>query len=215
MPTEVTVVDYGVGNLYSVARALEHCGASFRFTSDPDDVRTAPLVVLPGVGAFGNGMALLRDKGLDQAVRESVRRGGALLGICLGMQMLLDTSEEFGEHKGLGLIPGRVVPVPARDARGAGLKIPHIGWNELLPSEAGLPWTGTPLEPVAQRTAMYFVHSFMAVPHDPRHRLADCLYGDTLVPAVIGHDQLWGMQFHPEKSGKIGLAVFRQFIEKT
>jgi imidazole glycerol-phosphate synthase subunit HisH len=213
MANEVMVVDYGVGNLHSVARALEHCDARFTFSSDPEQVRVAAKVILPGVGAFGKGMSLLAEKNLDEAVKESVRRGGALLGICLGMQMLLDASEEFGVHDGLGLIPGKVVAIPDHNADGVRLKIPHIGWNELLRPQGVATWAGTPLAPVAEGAAMYFVHSFMAVPSDASHRLADCRYGDTRVPAVIGRDNLWGMQFHPEKSGNAGLAVLRQFVE--
>jgi glutamine amidotransferase len=132
---EVAVMDYGVGNLLSVRRALEHCGARVKVTADHDALISAPRVVLPGVGAFANAMAELRNRGLDAVAKRVAASGVPLLGICLGMQMLLDESEEFGVTAGLGLIPGRVVPVPATTAAGDGQKIPHIGWNALVPPE--------------------------------------------------------------------------------
>lgn len=212
MQREIVVVDYGLGNLYSVARAVEHCGANPIVSGDPDLVCNASKVILPGVGAFGRGMAALSESGLDQAVKEVVNRGNALLGICLGMQMLLDTSEEFGEQRGLGLIPGKVVEIPRVRADGLPIKVPHIGWNELLPVEGGCPWVGSPLSMLEPCSAMYFVHSYMAMPSDRFHRVADCVYEGIAVSAVIGRDNVWGMQFHPEKSGRAGLRVLQKYI---
>lgn len=208
----VTVVDYGMGNLLSVARALEHCGAVVMMTADPDAIRTSPRVVLPGVGAFGDGMAELCRRGIAEVLREVAAKGTPLLGICLGMQMLLDESEEFGLTKGLGLIPGRVVPVPAMTADGQSQKIPHIGWNALVLPLGRETWEDTLLQEVKPGEAVYFVHSYMAAPANPAHRIADCLYGGMRVTAAIGRDNIFGCQFHPEKSGEVGLKVLRRFL---
>jgi glutamine amidotransferase len=209
---EVVVIDYGVGNLLSVCRGLEHCGATVTITSDANAILDAPRVVLPGVGAFANGMAELSRRSLDSVVREIASRGIPLLGICLGMQMLLDESEEFGVTAGLGLIPGRVVGVPTITSDGRAQKIPHIGWNALAMPQGRDSWEGTLLQDLKPGEAVYFVHSFMASPTDPSHRIADCLYGGITVSAAIGRGNVYGCQFHPEKSGEIGLRVLRGFI---
>jgi glutamine amidotransferase len=209
---EVAVVDYGVGNLLSVCRGLEHCGAAVTATDDPELIASAAKVVLPGVGAFADGMAELRRRGLDTAVREAAARGTPLLGICLGMQMLLDQSEEFGVTRGLGLIAGRVIAVPPVTSEGRSQKIPHIGWSALVLPEGREDWRGTPLAQVKPGEAVYFVHSFMAQPADPARRIGDCLYGGVRVAAVIGQGNVFGCQFHPEKSGETGLNVLRQFV---
>ncbi len=209
---EVAVVDYGMGNLLSVRRGFEHCGATVTVTSDPDAILSAPRVVLPGVGAFANGMAELRSQGLDEVILEVVARGNLLLGICLGMQMLLDESEEFGVTEGLGLISGRVVPVPSSTADVRSQKIPHIGWNSLVLPQGREGWENTLLQKIKVGEAAYFVHSFMAVPKKSDHCIADCYYGGIRVSATIGRDNIYGCQFHPEKSGEVGLKVLRRFL---
>lgn len=211
-PPDVAVIDYGVGNLLSVRRGFERCGATVAVTSDPAQILSAPRVVLPGVGAFANGMAGLRDRGLDAVVREVAARGTPLLGICLGMQMLLDESEEFGVTPGLGLIPGTVVPVPATTTEGRSQKIPHIGWSALVSSHAADHWPSPLLMDVRPGQDVYFVHSFMANPADSADRLADCLYGGRAVSAAIERGHVYGCQFHPEKSGEVGLSVLRRFL---
>lgn len=208
---DVTVIDYGVGNLLSVQRGLEHCGASVTLTADPARILAAERVVLPGVGAFGNAMRALEQLNLVEVIQSLARRQTPLLGICLGMQLLLEESEEFGVTAGLGLIPGRVVPVPAQAVSGQAQKIPHIGWSALQPSATSGSWSGTLLQDTRPGDAAYFVHSFMAVPTDPAHRIADCVYGGHLIPAVIGRDRITGCQFHPEKSGEVGLRILRRF----
>jgi glutamine amidotransferase len=210
---EVAVVDYGVGNLLSVRRALEHCGATVLVTDDHEVLRRAPRVILPGVGAYANAMVELRVRGLDDVVQDIASGGAPLLGICLGMQMLLDESEEFGTTAGLGLIPGKVVPVPARTTSGDSQKIPHIGWNALVAPPGRKSWAGTLLGHAKPGDAVYFVHSFMAQPTDPAHRIADCLYGGVAISAVVGHRNVFGCQFHPEKSGAVGLNILRAFLE--
>ena len=208
----VTVIDYGVGNLLSVHRGLEHCGAKVILSADPEQILASKRVVLPGVGAFGNAMQALERLGLVVVIRELARRQTPLLGICLGMQLLLEESEEFGNTAGLGLIPGRVIPVPAQTLSGETQKIPHIGWSALQPSSASAGWNGTLLQDNRPGEAAYFVHSFMAVPTDPAHRIADCVYGGHLIPAAIGRDRITGCQFHPEKSGEVGLKILRRLI---
>jgi imidazole glycerol-phosphate synthase subunit HisH len=207
--TTVTVVDYGVGNLLSVARALEHCGAQVQLAETPAQVRDARLLVLPGVGAFADGMNELRRRELDQPVIEFARSGRPLLGICLGMQMLLEASEEFGEHAGLGIVPGRVRAIPATTSDGRPHKIPHIGWTPLLRPAA---WEGTVLEGIAPGSEAYFVHTFTAVPAAQQHRLADADYDGRLVCAALRHGAVFGCQFHPEKSADTGLKVLANFI---
>lgn len=211
---DVAIIDYGVGNLLSVERAFEQCGANAVISSDPDYIRKASHVVLPGVGAIANAMASLSKDGLDQVVKEVAASGTPLLGICLGMQMLLDESDEFGVTRTLGLIPGRVVPVPNVSPDGAAVKIPNIGWYGLRMGEADVPWTGTLLEGIERGEAVYFVHSFMASTADHRHHLADCLYGGNLVTAVVMRDNVVGCQFHPEKSGDVGLRIIRGFLSQ-
>ena len=209
---EITVIDYGVGNLLSVQRGLEHCGAKVVLTSNPAVVVEARRVVLPGVGAFANAMQALLERNLVPAIQELAKRRTPLLGICLGMQLLLEESEEFGLTPGLGLIPGRVVPIPMQTLSCESQKIPHIGWNGLVPAEGRTNWESTILEDSAPGDATYFVHSFMSVPTDPSHRVADCLYGGHRIAAVISRDQITGCQFHPEKSGEVGLKILRQFV---
>jgi len=209
---EITIVDYGVGNLLSVQRGFEHCGAKVISTSDPKQILAAKRVVLPGVGAFSNAMKALDRLGLVAVIRELAHRQTPLLGICLGMQLLLEESEEFGITAGLGLIPGRVIPVPAQTLFGETQKIPHIGWSALHPSSASGEWNDTLLQDNRLGDAAYFVHSFMAAPLDQVHRIADCVYGGHLIPAVIGRGHITGCQFHPEKSGEVGLKILRRFL---
>ena len=209
---EVTVIDYGVGNVLSVQRGLEHCGSKVILTADPEKILAAKRVVLPGVGAFVNAMQALENLDLVSVIRELDRRKIPLLGICLGMQLLLEESEEFGVTAGLGLIPGRVIPVPDRTLSGATQKIPHIGWSALQPSNGLGGWQHSLQQDNSPGEAVYFVHSFIAVPTDPAHRIADCLYGGHKIPATISRDQITGCQFHPEKSGEVGLKILHRFI---
>jgi glutamine amidotransferase len=209
---DVAVIDYGVGNLLSVRRGLEHCGAKVIVTANPKAILSASRVVLPGVGAFADGMNGLIALGLDLVVREVGARGTPLLAICLGMQMLLDESEEFGITAGLGLIPGRVIAVPVRATTGFPQKIPQIGWNELVLPQGHKHWQETMLQDVKAGEAVYFVHSFMASPNNPDHRIADCIYGGNQISAVIARENIVGCQFHPEKSGEVGLKTLRRFL---
>jgi glutamine amidotransferase len=208
---EVTVIDYGLGNLLSVQRAFEHCGAKVIVTSDSHKILNSERVVLPGVGAFSNAISALKDLGLVTVIQELDRRKTPLLGICLGMQLLLDQSDEFGVTAGLGLIPGRVVAVPNYSSDGGIIKIPHIGWSSLYPSDSQVKWEKTLLSDCHPGEAVYFVHSFMAVPTNIHHCIADCLYGEHKIASVIKRDHITACQFHPEKSGEVGLRIIRRF----
>ena len=209
---EITVIDYGVGNLLSVSRGLEHCGAKVNMSSDPDFILESKKVILPGVGAFPNGMRALIELGLDIVIMEVVKNEVPLLGICLGMQLLLDESEEFGLTKGLGVIPGKVVPIPNNSVDGEIQKIPHIGWNSLVNS--GEDWHNTILQETREGDATYFVHSYIAQPASPAHSIAEVKYGGHQIPAVISKNQITGCQFHPEKSGEVGLKILRRFVQQ-
>ncbi|MDM4767514.1 imidazole glycerol phosphate synthase subunit HisH [Pelomonas sp. SE-A7] len=210
----VTVIDYGSGNLFSVARALEHVGAEARLSHGPAEIEQAERLLLPGVGAFEDGMQGLRERGLIEAIRRYASSGKPLLGICLGMQMLASVGEEFGVHEGLGLIPGRVVPVPAVDLDGSAQKIPHIGWADLSPAAPGA-WQDSIFAGTAEGSSVYLVHSFQFRPDDEANRLADCFYGGHRIAAAVRSGRIVGCQFHPEKSGEAGLALLRAFVQQT
>jgi imidazole glycerol-phosphate synthase subunit HisH len=207
----VTVIDYGIGNLFSVRRGLEKAGASVQFVDTPAAVAAAERLVLPGVGAFADGMRGLAERGLDHAVREYAASGRPLLGICLGMQMLLSRSVEFGTHTGLDIIPGDVVPIPPTTAAGTPHKIPNIGWMAIEPAP-GAEWSGSVLGHVQPGSSVYLVHSFTAVPREPAHRLADCHYNGRLISAAVRRGSVYGCQFHPEKSGSVGLGILAEFV---
>lgn len=210
MSLPVTVLDYGIGNQLNVLRALEHCGASVKVVQKASAADLeAPRLVLPGVGAFGDGMAELRARGFDELVKRFAQTGRPFLGICVGMQVMFDASEEMGEHEGLGLLAGRVRAVPAAGTDGKPHRIPHIGWRPLEPAA---PWTGTILADVRPMERVYFVHSFAAEPAEDGVRLADVGYDGLSICAAVHRDNLYGCQFHPERSAGTGLNVLRRFL---
>jgi len=208
---EVVVVDYGRGNLFSVCQAVSKVGGAPRLAADPGVVATAPRLILPGVGAFGDAMAGLNALGLGDAVKTFAATGRPLLGICLGMELLLDESSEFGRHAGLGLIPGLVDRLPAPEA-GSREKIPNVGWCPLREPEQGPKWSGTIFADVKAGDFVYFVHSYAAYPADHGHRLADITFAHTAVTAAVTRENVTGCQFHPEKSGQVGLAILGAFV---
>jgi len=212
MTTRVVVVDYGVGNLLSVCRAFEACGAAVELTGSAERIAAAERVVVPGVGAFGDCMRELKRRELIRPIMDVVGSGRPLLGICVGMQMLMEVGEEFGEHAGLGVVPGRVRAIPRVGANGAPHKIPHIGWNALEKPAATVEWDGTILHGIPPRSTCYFVHSFTAEPMEARYRLADCDYDGCRVSAALRAGNVYGTQFHPEKSGEIGLRILLNFL---
>ena len=202
----IAIIDYGVGNLFSLCSSLQSIGAEAIVTPDPDTIRAADRIILPGVGAFADAAAKLRATGLDQVLLEEAARGKKIMGICLGMQMLFEESFEYGIHKGLGLIPGRVVPMAGYIPEG--LKIPHIGWNPLiLKGESKHPL----LKYVNEGDCVYFVHSYFATDCNDSV-IATAEYGKELT-AAVAKGNVMGCQFHPEKSGKVGLAILKAFCE--
>jgi len=206
MKPRVTVVDYGLGNLHSVVKAFAFVGAEVDVAGDGETVARAERLVLPGVGAFADGMAGLRRHGQVAALREFAASGRPVIGICLGAQLLLGESEEFGRHKGLGIISGRVVMIPAGEA-----KVPHVGWGQMRPPTKRA-WEGTLLGDMAQGTWAYFVHSLHCVPEDTADVLATVQHGPHELTAVVRRRNVTGFQFHPEKSGQQGLAILRSFL---
>lgn len=202
----IAIVDYGVGNFFSLRSSLCFLGADVAVSGDESVLRAADQIILPGVGAFADAVKKLRATGLDQVVIEEAARGKPLLGICLGMQLLLERSLEYGEHRGLGLIPGDVVPM--EPVVPSDYKIPHIGWNALhFP-------VGRPRSPVfkdiQEGDHVYFVHSYYA-DHCPAVT-ATTEYG-AILTAAVGRDNVFGCQFHPEKSGSVGLSILRAFCD--
>jgi imidazole glycerol-phosphate synthase subunit HisH len=195
----IVIVDYGVGNLRSVQKALERVGAEAVVAGDPEALDAARGVVLPGVGAFGDGMAQLRARGFLEPVLRQVEAEKPLLGICLGMQLLFEGSEEMGHHAGLGLLPGKVVRFPEGD-----LKVPHIGWNQLQVRQDPL------LAAIADGSYAYFVHSYYVAAAEPGDVLATTEYGKQFA-SVVGRGRIWGAQFHPEKSQEVGLRLLQNF----
>lgn len=208
----VIIIDYGVGNLLSVKRALEYCGCNgVIITSDPEVILNSSKVILPGVGAFTDGMRLLRETGLDTVIKTVVERQIHLLGICLGMQLLFDSSEEFGSSEGLGIIPGKVIKIPIENNHES-IKLPHIGWSELSHPDSKTKWDGTIMADIQPEEFVYFVHSFMAATENPEDVLAYGNYGTLKITAAIGRGNVWGCQFHPEKSGDVGIKILKRFV---
>lgn len=203
----IAIIDYGVGNLFSLKSSFAAIGAETVVSGDPCVIRSADKVVLPGVGAFGDAAELLHQNGLDKLVCEQAGTGKPLLGICLGMQLLFDYGLEYGRHEGLGLIPGSIRPIA--DYIPAGLKIPHIGWNALhFPA-------GKPVSPIfryiSEGDCVYFVHSFCGA--ECRDSvIATAEYGAELT-AAVARENVYGVQFHPEKSGNVGLNILKAFCE--
>ena len=213
MSVKVSIVDYGIGNLLSVCRALENIGADPVLAATPSSVEEADRVVLPGVGAIGPAMRTLSDGGLADAITEvAVERQRPFLGICLGMQMMLDRSSEFGDHAGLGMISGTVERIPDTGDDNTPHRIPHIGWAPLgVPKHAC--WSDTILKNCPPGSNVYFVHSYVARPAVHQHCIAVANYDGLALAATIGKDNLWGCQFHPEKSGETGLSILKSFLD--
>jgi len=198
---ETVIVDYGMGNLRSVEKALENVGGCPLISGDPEKVRHADRLILPGVGAFGDAMSNLRRKNLDIALRQAVQNGAPLLGLCLGLQLLFTRSEEFGSHEGLNLIPGAVLKIDE-----PGLRVPHVGWNQI---EGARP--NPLLEGIAEGSYFYFVHSFYVKPDNPDDVLCWTSYGFRFC-SIACRGKVWGAQFHPEKSQEAGKRLLRNFL---
>ena len=202
----IAIIDYGVGNLYSLCSSLKYIGAECIVTSDKQEIKNADKLILPGVGAFGDAIAKLKDTGLDKVIKEEAASGKEIMGICLGMQLLFERSYEYGVHEGLGLLRGEIVPMKERiDST---LKVPHIGWNAL-----NIKRQGKLLRYVSEGDCVYFVHSYYAEGCD-ESLLATSEYGRDITAAVQSGNVM-GCQFHPEKSGKVGMNILRAFCEEV
>ena len=201
----IAIVDYGVGNLFSITRAFESLGADIEVTGDASHIAQASAIVLPGVGAFGDAADKLSECGLDAVLCEQAAAGKPLIGICLGMQLLFEESYEYGVHKGLGLIPGKVTSM--RERVSSELKIPQIGWNALQKTNN----KSSLLKYVDDGEYVYFVHSFSAVDCDD-FVTSTCDYGG-IITASVERENVMGCQFHPEKSGDVGMKILRRFLE--
>lgn len=204
----IAIIDYGVGNLFSLRSSLRYLGYDSCISGDPEILKNADKLLLPGVGAFGDAMDKLRVNGLDRVVKSLALSGKPLLGVCLGMQMLFEESEEFGKHEGLGLIKGRVCAMePALRAAGFDYKVPQIGWNGLEIRDVDCPL----LKDVKENDYVYYVHSYYAC--DCEESIAAGSEYGVFVPGVVSSKNVFGTQFHPEKSGKVGLDILRAFCE--
>lgn len=201
--SKVTIVDYGIGNIRNVQRAFEYCGADVTLSSDPQLIQKAERVVVPGVGSFASCMEALTSHHCDEAIQTFITTKRPFLGICVGMQMLLEESLEFNPTKGLGLIPGKVIEIP----RSAERKVPFIGWTSIDVKQAS-----PLLKNITAKERFYFVHSFYAQLHRPEHLLASYHYHGLDVTAATSQDHIFGLQFHPEKSGPAGLKVIKNFL---
>ena len=212
--SSITMIDYGASNIRSAQKAFEHIGADVHLTDDPEVVRRATKLVLPGVGAFGSGMAGLHRHNLPEAIQESVRRGVPFLGICVGMQLMFTEGHEMGIHQGLDLLPGKVVKFPdsltIKNSQSTihHLKVPHMGWNQLEPA-----WENPLLDDIQAGDYTYFVHSYYCDPEDATAVLAWTDYGFPFA-SVVAKDNIYGLQFHPEKSQNVGLTILKNFVEK-
>lgn len=207
----VTVLDFGIGNLYSVCRAVEKSGATVELVNKcprPDQV---DRLILPGVGAFANCLAAMRDYGAVDLAREFAATGRPMLGICVGMQALFEIGEEFGEHTGIALVPGRVKQLTPPSGINT-FKLPHIGWAPLECPSPGR-WENTPLKAISPGEYAYFVHSYHGVPNDTASVLATTTYGEVRVTAAVSKDNITGVQFHPERSGPVGLRIVEAFVK--
>lgn len=213
MSNKITLLDYGMCNLLNVARAFEHCGAEVTITEDAAIAQVAEKLVVPGVGAFRDSIREIEARGFGNAIKCFIETGRPFLGICVGMQILFEASEEFGEFAGLGILAGRVSAISRLSTGGVAQRVPHIGWNHLVTPETGRSWRGTLLDAFeGKQPAFYFVHSFAANPDDPAIRLADTIYGGYRICAAIQRENIMATQFHPERSGEMGLNLIRHFM---
>ena len=209
---KVTVVDYGTSNLNSVCRGLKECGGDVKLADDTKQIANAELLVLPGVGAFGDCAHRLAKNRLDEAIKGFIESEKPFLGICVGMQLLFDLSDEYGPREGLSILSGTVTKIPRGEEPDV-RRVPHIGWQTLSAPSTEDNWKGTILNGIGSEESVYFVHSYTAWPEDESDRLADAYHDGSRIAAVVRRGPVTGCQFHPEKSGPVGLRILSNFIE--
>ena len=208
---KITIIDYGCGNILNLIRAIRFLGYEVKTTHDEKKIINSSHVILPGVGAFGNAMKQLEKYNLHNIILEYTKLNKPLLGICLGMQILFTVGHEFGIHKGLGLIEGEVIKISNK--KNKEIKVPHIGWNEIYPNNDKKEWKNKILKNSLIGKSFYFVHSFVCLTKSPDSTIAACNYSGISIPAVVSVDNIFGCQFHPEKSADNGLSFLKNFCE--
>ena len=207
MKMKIAIIDFQLGNMFSVIQACGLFGFSPEVTSDPGKILAADALILPGVGAFAEAMKNLRENSLDEVIIESIKKGKPLMGICLGMQLLFDASNEFENERGLGLLPGKILKIPAKTGR----KIPLIGWNKIEAGEKS--WADSPLKGLKNEDFMYFVHSYYCEPASEKDQLCVTNYEGFVYCSAVLRENIFATQFHPEKSGPIGLSIYKNWLE--
>mgnify|MGYP001418168569 CR=1 FL=1 len=207
---KITIVDYGCGNILNLIRAIKFLGFDAEATNDKHKIINSSNLILPGVGAFGNAIEKLEKNNLKNSIIEYARLNKPLFGICLGMQLLFTTSFEFGRHKGLNLIEGEVIKISNK--KNKEIKIPHVGWNQIYPiKKDNKEWNNEILKDISIGNSFYFVHSFVGVTKEVNSTIATCNYYGITIPAVVSINNIYGCQFHPEKSGDSGLYILKNF----
>jgi glutamine amidotransferase len=208
---KITIIDYDCGNILNLARAIEFLGYKAETTNKREKIINSSHVILPGVGAFGNAAKQLEKYDLRKSIVDYVKSNNPLLGICLGMQLLFTESYEFGFHKGLGLIEGQVIKISNNNNKD--IKVPHMGWNEIYPNNNEKEWKNKILKNTSIGKNFYFVHSFKGLTKNPNSTIAVCDYSTISIPAVVSTNNIFGCQFHPEKSGQNGIEILKNFCE--
>ena len=208
---KIAIIDYGCGNILNLARAVKFLGYDVEITRENKKIINSSHIILPGVGAFGNAIKQLEKYNLHKTILEYAKLNKPLLGICVGMQILLTVSYELGVHKGLGLVEGEVIKISNK--KNKEIKIPHIGWNELYPNNDKKEWKNKILNNSLIGKSFYFIHSFVCLTKNPNSTIAVCNYSGISIPAIISVGNIFGCQFHPEKSADNGLAILKNFCE--
>lgn len=206
----IQIIDYGLGNLFSIEQALQSVGAKTVVSHSMDDLTAADGIVLPGVGAFGNAMQKLREMNIVEPLRAAVKAGKSLMGICLGMQLLFDESEEFGNHEGLGILPGKIQRIPDQTEADQKLRVPNVGWNTVSRSDSA---ANDVMDGIPSESFFYFVHSYFCAPSNDDDWLLETQYGKVRYCCAARRDKILGVQFHPEKSGPMGLKLYHNWIQ--
>ena len=209
---KVAIVDYGLGNLFSINQACLHVGLDTKITSDFNEIKNADAMILPGVGAFGDAMNHLKKSELIEPIKEFVKTGKPFLGICLGMQLMFTESEEFGSNEGLNFIKGKIIKFPSHDSYNNIVKVPQIQWNQISKNTDEL-WNNSALKDIPEKSYMHFVHSFYAKPDNDNDTLTYTEYGDINYASAVIKDNMTGFQFHPEKSGELGLKIYKNWAK--
>jgi len=211
MSKKVVIIDYHLGNLFSVQQACNHLGADAKISSDKNELLAADYAILPGVGAFGDAMETLHELDLVNPIHDFIQQGKPFMGVCLGLQLLFSESEEFGNHKGLNVIEGVTRRFPAKNQDGGLLKVPQIEWNQVN-TYNGNNWKNSPLQKCNDGDYMYFVHSYYVIPENTKYILSTTTYGGLTYCSSVANGNIFACQFHPERSGEHGLDIYRSFL---